>query len=112
VRWFSLSALVNGFWEMPQRRERRKTSSHAHALLHPGRSGRLFGWLLWGDFTMTLMEAMPSLLGMQLKDPPISNMAMTILMVTIPTVCNIVLNPVVSYSSDRYRSRWGRRRLS
>jgi maltose/moltooligosaccharide transporter len=70
----------------------------------------LFGWLLWGDFTMTLMESMPYLLSMQFKDHALSNMAMTILMVTIATVCNIALNPVISYSSDRYRSRWGRRR--
>ncbi len=71
----------------------------------------LFGWLLWGDFTLTFMESLPGLLVMQLKDhKEISNEAIVILLSTLATVCNIVLNPVISYSSDRHRSRWGRRR--
>jgi nitrate/nitrite transporter NarK len=70
----------------------------------------LFGWLLWGDFTMTLMESMPSLLVMQFKDHQISNQAIAVLTVTLFQVCNVVLNPVISYSSDRWRGRWGRRR--
>jgi maltose/moltooligosaccharide transporter len=70
----------------------------------------LFGWLLWGDFTMTLMESMPSLLVMQLKDHQVSNQAMAVLTVTLFQICNVILNPVISYSSDRYRSQWGRRR--
>lgn len=70
----------------------------------------LFGWLLWGDFTMCLMESLPGLLIMQLKDYHISNQAIGFLMTTIFTVANTVLNPVLSYSSDRTRTRWGRRR--
>ncbi len=70
----------------------------------------LFGWLLWGDVTMTLMDSLPSLLVMQLKDHAISNQAMAILMGTLATTCNFALNPVISYSSDRHRGRWGRRR--
>lgn len=70
----------------------------------------LFGWLLWGDFTMTLMESLPPLLVIQLKDHQVSNQAISFLMVTIFQLCNLVLNPVISYSSDRHRSRWGRRR--
>jgi Na+/melibiose symporter-like transporter len=59
---------------------------------------------------MCLMDALPSLLVMQLKDHAISNQAIAVLMTLIATVCNTCLNPVISYSSDRYRSRWGRRR--
>jgi Na+/melibiose symporter-like transporter len=72
----------------------------------------LFGWLLWGDFTMTLMESMPGLLVMQLADYPkiISNTAISMLMVMIGQVFNVMLNPIISYSSDRHRGRWGRRR--
>jgi MFS family permease len=70
----------------------------------------LFGWLLWGDFTMSLMESLPGLLVMQLKDHGVSNQAMGFLLTTIFTVANTVLNPVISYSSDRSRTRWGRRR--
>jgi MFS family permease len=70
----------------------------------------LFGWLLWGDFTMCLMESLPGLLVMQLKDYNVSNQAIGFLMTTIFTVANTVLNPIISYSSDRTRTRWGRRR--
>lgn len=70
----------------------------------------LFGWLLWGDFTYTLMESMPSLLVMQLKDHGVSNQAMAVLLTMIVNVLGTTLAPVVSYSSDRFRSRWGRRR--
>jgi maltose/moltooligosaccharide transporter len=70
----------------------------------------LFGWLLWGDFTLTLMEATPGLVALQLKDYNISNTTMAILMGTMGTLCNFVLNPIISSHSDRFRSRWGRRR--
>ncbi|MEO6847730.1 MAG: MFS transporter [Chthoniobacterales bacterium] len=70
----------------------------------------LFAWLLWGDFTFTLMESMPSLLNMQLKDHNISNQTIALLTTTLISLTNIALNPVISSFSDRYRSRWGRRR--
>jgi MFS family permease len=70
----------------------------------------LFGWLLWGDLTMCLMEWTSGLLVMQLGDLKVSNQATAVLMSTIATLSNVILNPVISYSSDRYRSRWGRRR--
>jgi maltose/moltooligosaccharide transporter len=70
----------------------------------------LFAWLLWGDFTFTLMESMPSLLNMQLKDHGVDNRTIAILTTTLFQVCNMALNPVISTYSDRYRSPWGRRR--
>jgi maltose/moltooligosaccharide transporter len=70
----------------------------------------LFAWLLWGDFTFSLMESMPSLLNMQMKDHGMSNQAIAVLTTTIFQLCNIALNPVISSYSDRYRGRWGRRR--
>jgi MFS family permease len=71
----------------------------------------LFGWLLWGDFVFTLMESvMPSLLPLILKDHGASNKAIAIIVGTIYMVANAALNPVISYRSDRFRSRWGRRR--
>ncbi len=30
-------------------------------------------------------------------------------MSTLPNIINSVFNPIVSFKSDRYRSRWGRR---
>lgn len=70
----------------------------------------LFGWLLWGDFALTLMEATPGLVIFQLKDYGISNSTMAILWGSIGTICNFVLNPIISSYSDRSRNRWGRRR--
>jgi maltose/moltooligosaccharide transporter len=71
----------------------------------------LFGWLLWGDFILTLMErVMPSLLPVLLKSHGASNSEVAFIVSTLALVANSVLNPVISYQSDRFRSRWGRRR--
>jgi maltose/moltooligosaccharide transporter len=71
----------------------------------------LFGWLLWGDFIFTLMENVwPSLLPLILKNHGASNKAIAIIATTLYAVANAVMNPIISYRSDRFRSRWGRRR--
>lgn len=71
----------------------------------------LFAWLLWGDFVFTFMEAvLPSLLPLLLKDHGANNREIIIIVSTLSMVMNAVLNPVISYNSDRFRSRWGRRR--
>jgi MFS family permease len=38
-----------------------------------------------------------------------SNKLISIYLITIPSLMNAVLNPVISTYSDKYRSRWGRR---
>ena len=71
----------------------------------------LFGWLLWGDFVFVLMNAIyPSLMPVLLKDHGASNWEVMIIVTTLHTIMNALVNPVVSYQSDRCRSRWGRRR--
>ncbi|CAN5492454.1 hypothetical protein BH09VER1_BH09VER1_51940 [soil metagenome] len=71
----------------------------------------LFGWLLWGDFIFNLMEqVMPTLLPLTLKDHGASNQEILFIVSTLFMVMNSALNPVISYKSDRFRSRWGRRR--
>ena len=71
----------------------------------------LFGWLLWGDFIFNLMESvMPSLLPLTLKNYGASNREIAIIVSTIYMMVNSVMNPIISYNSDRFRSRWGRRR--
>ena len=71
----------------------------------------LVAWLLWGDFVYTLMEnVMPSLLPMLLRDNGASNQAIAFIVSSIYMVVNAVANPIISYKSDRFRSRWGRRR--
>lgn len=70
----------------------------------------LFIWLLWGDFCFYLMETViPNVLPLKLKSLDAPNVVVGILMSTVPSAINFVVNPIVSFRSDRYRSRRGRR---
>ena len=70
----------------------------------------LFAWLLWGDFCFTLMEAVvPSILPLKLKALGCSNTLMAVILTAAPGVLNMTVCPYVSFKSDRYRSKWGRR---
>ena len=70
----------------------------------------LFIWLLWGDFCFTFMEnVVPSLMPLKLKALNASNTAIASIIVTVPSAINTVFNPIISFRSDRFRSRWGRR---
>ena len=70
----------------------------------------LFAWLLWGDFCFTLMEGVvPSVLPLKLKALGASNTMMMFVMTTLPGLLNMSVVPWISFKSDRYRSRWGRR---
>lgn len=70
----------------------------------------LFFWLLWGDFCFVLMEAVtPSIVPLKLKELGASNTTMSLALSTIPWALGMVLNPVISFRSDRFRSRMGRR---
>ena len=71
---------------------------------------RALTWLLWGDFILVLMEqVMPSLFPLMLKDNHASNTAIGYIMGTIPGVLGFAVGPILSYKSDRCRSRFGRR---
>lgn len=71
----------------------------------------LFFWLLWGDFYVTIMEAVwHSIVPLKIKELQAPNWAIGAIMVSIPQVLNTILNPIISTASDRYRGRWGRRR--
>ena len=70
----------------------------------------LFVYLLWGDFCWSLMETvMPSILPLKFKDIHADNKEIALIMTTIPSLMTTVLNPVISFQSDRFRSKWGRR---
>ncbi len=70
----------------------------------------IFAWLLWGDFCFTLMEAVvPSVLPLKLKDLGCANWLIGMVMTTVPGILNMTVCPYISFKSDRYRSRWGRR---
>ncbi len=70
----------------------------------------LFASLLWGDFCFTLMETVvPSILPLKLKALGCSNWMMGFILSTVPSVLSITVCPYISFKSDRYRSKWGRR---
>jgi len=70
----------------------------------------IFAWLLWGDFCFTLMETVvPSILPLKLKELGCSNWLMGLVLTAAPSAISMTVGPYVSFKSDRYRSRWGRR---
>lgn len=70
----------------------------------------LFFWLLWGDFVFSLMETVtPSILPLKFQELGASNMTMSFLLGTVGNALNFTLNPIISFNSDRLRTRWGRR---
>ena len=70
----------------------------------------LFAWLLWGDFCFTMMEAVvPSIMPLKMKALGCPNWLMGMILTAAPGVISMTVGPYVSFKSDRYRSRWGRR---
>lgn len=70
----------------------------------------LFAWLLWGDFCFNMMETViPSILPLKLRSLGSANWLIALIMSTLPGVFNTTICPWVSFKSDHYRSRWGRR---
>ncbi len=70
----------------------------------------LFMWILWGDFCFTMMETVvPSIVPLRLKELQSPNWIMGLVLVTIPSILNVILNPIISTASDRHRGRFGRR---
>lgn len=70
----------------------------------------LFFWLLFGDFVMAMRDraGMPSVMEL-LRQYQASDTMMSVIFSALPAIIGMVLGPMVSYKSDRYRSRWGRR---
>ncbi len=70
----------------------------------------LFFWLLWGDFCYTVMESVTNpIMQLKFKALEASNTEIGLILGTIPGIVYCTLNPIISFKSDRYRSRWGRR---
>ncbi|MCC6422104.1 MAG: MFS transporter [Phycisphaerales bacterium] len=70
----------------------------------------LMAWLLWGDFVFFLMESVvPSILPLKLNELGASSTTIGLLITTLSATMNLIITPIVSFRSDRYRSRWGRR---
>jgi Major Facilitator Superfamily. len=70
----------------------------------------VFLYLLWGDFCFTLMETVvPSILPLKFNSIGAPNWALGLILVTIPNIMAATINPIISFRSDRFRSKWGRR---
>lgn len=70
----------------------------------------VFLFLLWGDFCFTLMEiVVPSILPLKLNSIGAPNWALGLIVTTIPNIMSAAINPIISFRSDRFRSKWGRR---
>jgi MFS family permease len=73
--------------------------------------GALFFWLLWGDFCFFMLGVVwKNILPLQIKALSVPDWVIGLITVSIPSTLNTLLNPVISTTSDRFRSRWGRRR--
>lgn len=70
----------------------------------------LFFWLLWGDFCFTLMENVTGpIMLKKFETLGAMNWEVALLLSTIPGTFASFMNPVISFKSDRFRSKWGRR---
>jgi MFS family permease len=70
----------------------------------------LFCWLLWGDFAWAMKErAVGSVATLMVKSFGVSDFVFSLLIISFPNFTNIFLMPIISYRSDRYRSKYGRR---
>lgn len=70
----------------------------------------LFVWLLWGDFALSMRDrSVGPLVEKFLLIHGASNTLKQVLTGFLPTAIALIISPIVSYRSDRLRSRWGRR---
>jgi MFS family permease len=70
----------------------------------------LFAWLLWGDFAWAMKDRTVSdVVTLLIHKFHASDTLTMLLMVIVPQVIIIIVQPIVSYKSDRHRGRWGRR---
>ena len=70
----------------------------------------MFVWLLWGDLVWSLMETVfPASMPLQLDRLGVPNEWIGYLMGTAGAMINMTFVPVISFRSDRTRTRWGRR---
>ncbi len=70
----------------------------------------VFFILYTGVFALGAMRQLtPALLPIFLKQMNLSNMAIGVLLGTVPCCINVIANPWISFRSDRLRTRFGRR---
>ena len=72
----------------------------------------LFGWMIWGNICFNLFEGQGgyTILNLYLQDNfHVSNLTVNILFNVIPMILGTIMTPIISFKSDRTRTRMGRR---
>ena len=69
------------------------------------------GWMLWGGFCYSMLAyvLVPTLLPLTLDSFHASGALIGLVVGSIPAAMNFVMNPILSTTSDRTRTKWGRR---
>jgi MFS family permease len=71
----------------------------------------VFFWMLWGDLCVNIMETViPRLVPLHLERLGATKAMIGLISASIPAGVELIVNPFVSTYSDRFRSRFGRRR--
>jgi maltose/moltooligosaccharide transporter len=70
----------------------------------------LFCWLLWGDFAYALKDrSVQPVVQLMIEKYHASDLLQAIFLIALPAFFGVIIGPIVSYYSDRTRTRWGRR---
>jgi MFS family permease len=70
----------------------------------------VFCWLLWGDLAWSIRDrAVPPVMQLLFKRFGASDMVTGLIFSSLPAALGLIVSPIVSYQSDRLRTRWGRR---
>lgn len=68
-------------------------------------------WMLFGDLCLSVMEStVPAIVPLQLRWAGASDALIGLFTAGIPAILSVIFTPMVGVQSDRFRSRWGRRR--
>lgn len=66
--------------------------------------------MIFGNFASVLADTVvPSIMPLKFKSLGTSNLMIGLFASSIPSFLAVFMNPYISFKSDRYRSRWGRR---
>lgn len=70
----------------------------------------LFAFMICGDFANSMMQTVvPSIMPLKFMALGASNVLIGLFAASIPAFLSAFMNPYISFKSDRYRSKWGRR---
>jgi MFS family permease len=70
----------------------------------------VFFWLLWGDFALAMRDRLvPPVMQLLFKNFGASDMVSGLIFTSLPAALGMIIGPIVSYKSDRLRTKWGRR---